>query len=128
MVKVVNDNAHYSKCVLRMGMRTNAKNCDFSDILGDETMETTMKESAEISMGTEISPLDLINIQALAEQVVSLSEYRVQLYDYLKNRMQAIAPNLTVMVCIYRCVISVCICGDFNRVNFVRLENSSAHV
>ena len=100
MVKVVNDNAHYAKCVLRMGMRTNAKNCDFSDILGDETMETTMKESAEISMGTEISALDLINIQALAEQVVSLSEYRVQMYDYLKNRMQAIAPNLTVMVSI----------------------------
>lgn len=98
MVKVLNDNVQYSKCILRMGMRTNAKNCDFSDILGDETIETTMKENAEISMGTEISELDLINISALAEQVVSLSEYRIQLYDYLKNRMQAIAPNLTVMV------------------------------
>jgi nucleolar protein 58 len=31
-------------------------------------------------------------------QVISLSEYRAQLFDYLKNRMQAIAPNLTVMV------------------------------
>merc|ERR1719311_326844 len=34
----------------------------------------------------------------LCEQVVSLSEYRGQLWDYLKNRMQAIAPNLSVMV------------------------------
>lgn len=113
MVKVVNDNVHYAKCVLRMGMRTNAKNCDFSDILGDETVETTLKESAEISMGTEISELDLINISALAEQVISLSEYRIQLYDYLKNRMQAIAPNLTVMVrpqflyCCRRCAAAV---------------------
>eukprot|EP01035_Chromulina_nebulosa_P023078 gene23078-29903_t len=49
-------------------------------------------------MGTEISDLDLVNIKALCEQVVSLSEYRIQLFDYLKNRMAAIAPNLTMMV------------------------------
>ncbi|KAL0190506.1 hypothetical protein M9458_013204, partial [Cirrhinus mrigala] len=30
--------------------------------------------------------------------VVEITEYRSQLYDYLKNRMMAIAPNLTVMV------------------------------
>lgn len=31
-------------------------------------------------------------------QVIEITEYRAQLYDYLKNRMMAIAPNLTVMV------------------------------
>ncbi len=31
-------------------------------------------------------------------QVIQLSEYRAQLYDYLKSRMMAIAPNLTVLV------------------------------
>lgn len=31
-------------------------------------------------------------------QVIEISEYRTQLYDYLKNRMMAIAPNLTIMV------------------------------
>jgi nucleolar protein 58 len=30
--------------------------------------------------------------------VVQLSEYRGQLYEYLKSRMAAMAPNLTVMV------------------------------
>ena len=34
----------------------------------------------------------------LPAQVISLSEYRVQLFDYLKNRMAAIAPNLTILV------------------------------
>lgn len=29
-------------------------------------------------------------------QVIELSEYRGQLFDYLKSRMAAIAPNLTV--------------------------------
>merc|ERR1712032_1799176 len=49
-------------------------------------------------MGTEVSEEDVTNILMLCEQVVSLSEYRAQLWDYLKNRMQAIAPNLSVMV------------------------------
>jgi nucleolar protein 58 len=98
MARIMNDNMFYAKCVLRMGMRVNCKNCDFSDILGDETMENTLKKTAETSMGTEISESDLLNIRALCEQVVSLSEYRLQLFEYLKNRMAAIAPNLTVMV------------------------------
>jgi len=98
MAKVVNDNLFFAKCVKKMGMRTNCKNCDFSDILGDDTMEDTLKKAAETSMGTEISDADLVNITSLCEQVVSLTEYRVQLFEYLKNRMAAIAPNLTVML------------------------------
>merc|ERR1711990_1118754 len=57
-----------------------------------------MKEVAEVSMGTEIGEIDVLNIKALAEQVQSMMEYRVQLFDYLKSRMNAIAPNLTVLV------------------------------
>merc|ERR1719437_148089 len=49
-------------------------------------------------MGTEISEMDIIHIQSLAEQVLSMTEYRAQLFEYLKNRMNAIAPNLTILV------------------------------
>ncbi|KAJ6821289.1 putative nucleolar protein 5-1 [Iris pallida] len=49
-------------------------------------------------MGTEVSELDLINIKELCDQVLSLSEYRAQLYDYLRSRMNTIAPNLTALV------------------------------
>lgn len=66
-------------------------------ILSDE-VETELKEAAVISMGTEISDLDLINIKELCEQVLSLAEYRAQLFDYLKTRMNTIAPNLTALV------------------------------
>lgn len=98
MAKIVNDNIFYAKCVKRMGMRTNCKNCDFSDILGDETMEETLKRTSETSMGTEIFDSDLLNITSLCDQVLTLTDYRLQLFEYLKNRMAAIAPNLTVMV------------------------------
>lgn len=98
MAKILNDNMMYAKCCLRMGTRDHCSGCDFSDIIGDETVEASLKDNAEISMGTEITEADLQSIQALAEQVVDLSEYRLQLYDYLRNRMAAIAPNLTIMV------------------------------
>jgi len=98
MAKILNDNLYYARCVLRMGMRNNCKNCDFSDILSDEGIELVLKKTAETSMGTEISDGDLINIKSLCDQVISLTEYRLQLYEYLKNRMSAIAPNLTMMV------------------------------
>lgn len=49
-------------------------------------------------MGTEISETDLTHIKSLAEQVVSITAYRTELYEYLKNRMAAIAPNLTALV------------------------------
>jgi nucleolar protein 58 len=95
---ILSDNAHYCKLVLKCGMRPSFSKNDLSDILDDETTEAAVKEAAEVSMGTEIADIDIINIQALAEQVLSMTEYRAQLYEYLKNRMNAIAPNLTILV------------------------------
>ncbi len=69
----------------------------FGQILAEE-VESEMKEAAVISMGTEVSDHDMLNIKSLCDQVISLSEYRAQLFDYLRSRMNAIAPNLTVMV------------------------------
>jgi len=63
-----------------------------------EEVEAELKEAAVISMGSDVSDVDLMNIKELCDQVLSLSEYRAQLYDYLKNRMNTIAPNLTALV------------------------------
>ncbi|KAL7551361.1 hypothetical protein ACHAWF_014552 [Thalassiosira exigua] len=95
---IVNDNAQYSKLVLTCGYRSKFRENDLSQILEDESVEAAVKEAAEVSMGTEIADLDVINIRSLAEQVLSMTEYRIQLSDYLKNRMNAIAPNLTIML------------------------------
>ncbi|CCI10534.1 unnamed protein product [Albugo candida] len=97
MGKIITDNLQYAKTVLKMGIRSEIKNLDFSDILS-ESVEAALRDVCEISMGTDISEEDVVNIRALCDQVISLTEYRSQLFDYLKNRMNAIAPNLTVMV------------------------------
>ncbi|KAM0869348.1 hypothetical protein ACQ4PT_040723 [Festuca glaucescens] len=98
LTKIVADNIQYAKVVKLMGNRTNAVNLDFSEILTDDDVEAQLKEAAVISMGTEVNDLDLSNIRELCDQVLSLSEYRAQLYDYLKSRMNTIAPNLTALV------------------------------
>ncbi|GAM89777.1 hypothetical protein ANO11243_078160 [Dothideomycetidae sp. 11243] len=97
MAKIINDNVAFARVILSMGIRSNAATTDLSDILPEE-IEGAVKAAAEISMGTEITDEDLTNIQALAEQVVGFTEYRSQLSSYLTSRMQAIAPNLTVLV------------------------------
>ncbi|MGH0117632.1 UNVERIFIED_CONTAM: hypothetical protein FKN15_041824 [Acipenser sinensis] len=95
--KIITDNLAYCKSVKKIGVRTNVATTDLSDILPEE-VEGEVKTAAEISMGTEVSEEDIGNILHLCDQVIEISEYRAQLYDYLKNRMMAIAPNLTIMV------------------------------
>ncbi|XP_028556174.1 probable nucleolar protein 5-2 [Dendrobium catenatum] len=97
LAKIVQDNIQYAKAVKLMGNRANAVNLDFSEVLPEE-VEAELKEAAVISMGTEVNDLDLANIRELCDQVLSLSEYRGQLYDYLRSRMNTIAPNLTALV------------------------------
>merc|ERR1712200_192257 len=95
--KIITDNIAYVRTIEKMGTRDNAKSVDLSDIL-PEDVEEKVKEAAEISMGTEISGEDIMNIKHLCQQVCEIQEYRGQLYEYLKNRMMAIAPNLTILV------------------------------
>jgi len=97
MAKIVVDNSQYARCILKMGVRNNAAATDFSDVLEPE-VEEPLKESAIVSMGTDISAEDLANISELAGEVVRLMEYRSTLAEYLANRMNSIAPNLTTMV------------------------------
>ncbi|KAI9776152.1 MAG: Nucleolar protein 58 [Geoglossum umbratile] len=97
MGRIVNDNLAYAKVILNMGMRSNAVNADLAAILPEE-IEAAVKAAAEVSMGTEITEEDLINIKLLAEQVVEFTEFRQNLSNYLSARMTAIAPNLTTLV------------------------------
>lgn len=98
-------------------MRENFNESELSDILPPE-LEEKVKEAAEVSMGkrkiklqniyliklffyslgTEISEEDILNIRQLCDEILAIHEYRTHLYDYLKTRMMAIAPNLTVLV------------------------------
>uniref|UniRef100_A0A2K5HEM9 Nucleolar protein 58 n=1 Tax=Colobus angolensis palliatus TaxID=336983 RepID=A0A2K5HEM9_COLAP len=95
--KIISDNLTYCKCLQKVGDRKNYASAKLSELLPEE-VEAEVKAAAEISMGTEVSEEDICNILHLCTQVIEISEYRTQLYEYLQNRMMAIAPNVTVMV------------------------------
>ena len=46
----------------------------------------------------DISPIDLINIERFAKRVVALAEYRKELQEYLRSKMNNIAPNLSALI------------------------------
>lgn len=98
MGKIVTENLAYAKVVRLMGLKTKAKETDFSEVGVPEEIAGEVKSAAETSMGTEITDEDLGNIKTLSERVIELTEYRASLSEYLKLRMTAIAPNLTYMV------------------------------
>lgn len=56
--RVIPENTLFAKTVKLMGIRTNALTTDFSDFLPEE-MADTVKDVAQISMGTEVSSLTL---------------------------------------------------------------------
>jgi len=49
-------------------------------------------------MGTEILADDEKHMKTLARSVTEISDYRANLAEYLKNRMAAVAPNLTILI------------------------------
>ena len=100
MGKIITDNTTYAKAVILIGMRTTVKNLsleEMADVMPEEIAEQ-VKEAAEISMGTEILPDDEAHLKTLAKSVVEISDYRSNLAEYLKNRMAAVAPNLTILI------------------------------
>jgi hypothetical protein len=55
-------------------------------------------QAAKVSMGQDISPIDMANIELFAKRVISLAEYRQKLFTYLHDRMHAVAPNLSALI------------------------------
>ena len=46
------------------------------EITGDEDKAREILEAARSSMGQDISPIDLVNIETFAQRVIALAEYR----------------------------------------------------
>ena len=98
--KIITDNTVYAQAVILIGMRTNVKDLSLEtlqEVIPEEISEQ-VKEAAEISMGTEILKDDETHLKTLAKSVVEISDYRANLAEYLKNRMAAVAPNLTILI------------------------------
>ncbi|KAH8482930.1 hypothetical protein H0E87_027609, partial [Populus deltoides] len=101
LVKIVNDNYIYAKLAKFIDDKSKLsedKLPALTDILGDEDKAKEVVEAAKASMGQDLSPIDLINVQQFAQRVMDLSEYRKKLHEYLVTKMNDIAPNLASLI------------------------------
>lgn len=55
-------------------------------------------DSPCLPAGMDISPIDLINIESFSGRVISLSEYRKGLQEYLRSKMGQVAPSLSALI------------------------------
>jgi len=101
LTRIVGDNVSYAKLVIaiqnRKTLKEEGRNA-LEEITKDEAKAQEILDAAKSSMGTDISDYDVENIIMFANRVVSLAAYKVQLADYLKTKVNTIAPNLTGLI------------------------------
>jgi nucleolar protein 56 len=101
LVKIVPDNYLYAKVSHYIKDRKNLSEesiPELEEILMDSGKATAILEASKMSMGMDISEIDLMNIEMFALRVVNLSEYRKQLSEYLHSKMDQVAPNLQSLI------------------------------
>lgn len=64
----------------------------------DENIAKAILKAARSSMGMDTSESDMNNIAIFTERIISLAEFRRQLYSYLEEKMSTVAPNLSSLI------------------------------
>lgn len=101
LVRCVNEN--YLFCKLAHTIKNKSSLSEESlpvltEITGDPAKAQEILDAAKLSMGTDISEIDMLNIDRFAVRVMKLAEYRKQLHEYLCSKMSACAPNLAALI------------------------------
>ncbi len=96
--KLVADNVMYTKCVQTIKNKNKFEDeSPLADIVGED-LAAQIKSTSEISIGTDISEQDEKFILGLCAQIIDFDEYRSELEEYLKSRINSVAPNLASLV------------------------------
>lgn len=101
LVKIVPENYMYAKVAKLIKNRkelTNEKLEALEEIIMDSAKAQAIIDASKSSMGMDISPVDLLNIEMFAVRVIALADYRKQLAEYLKSKMTGVAPNLATLI------------------------------
>ena len=102
LVKIVGDNLLYARCVKALKNRKEIKAESILETLEEIVMDSAkakaILDASKSSMGMDISVIDLINIDRFADRVIALAEYRKELIEYLRSKMDSVAPNLAALV------------------------------
>merc|ERR1719145_261002 len=69
-----------------------------AEACGSEEVAEEVVKALKMSMGQDIVDMDMSNIDHFAHEVVKLAAMRKTLHDYLKAKMDLVAPNLCALI------------------------------
>ncbi|KAM9799110.1 nucleolar protein 56 [Syngnathus typhle] len=101
LVRIVPDNSLYCRLAQLIGNRkelTDESVASLEEVVMDNAKAQAILDASRSSMGMDISPIDLINIERFSNRVVSLAAYRLELQEYLRSKMSQVAPNLAALI------------------------------
>ncbi|CAM4551590.1 unnamed protein product [Lepidochelys olivacea] len=101
LIKIVSDNYTYcrlAKCIGNRKELSEERLEGLEEIVMDSAKAHAILDASRSSMGMDISPIDLINIESFSSRVISLSEYRKDLQEYLRSKMSQVAPSLSALI------------------------------
>jgi len=101
LYKIVPENALYAQVVKLVKNRKELKQDSLEAleaILMDSGKAQAVIDASKSSMGMDISPVDLLNIDMFASRVIGITEYRKELSAYLRSKMSVVAPNLATLI------------------------------
>ncbi|ESO93136.1 hypothetical protein LOTGIDRAFT_119841, partial [Lottia gigantea] len=101
LARIVTDHFKYARLAKLIKNRkelTRELEDEIEEITIDSSVTKSIYDAAKSSMGMDISPIDLLNIEMFATRVIGLSEYRKNLSEYLQTKMQQVAPNLATLI------------------------------
>mmetsp|Transcript_1089 Transcript_1089/g.1098 ORF Transcript_1089/g.1098 Transcript_1089/m.1098 type:complete len:504 (+) Transcript_1089:34-1545(+) len=99
--EIVKDNYLYARCaafIKDKSTLTEDKLAGLEEIVGEEADAKLILKAAKSSMGMDTSPQDMLNIHIFTERMISLAQYRKELYAYLEEKMAVVAPNLSTLI------------------------------
>ncbi|XP_045932401.1 nucleolar protein 56 [Micropterus dolomieu] len=101
LIKIVPDNSMYCRLAQLIGNRKELSEESLEsleEVVMDSAKAQAILDASRSSMGMDISPIDLINIERFSDRVVSLAAYRLELQEYLRSKMSQVAPNLAALI------------------------------
>jgi len=101
LYKVVSDNHQYALCADFIKDRHSLSEASLEgleQITMDSSKAQAILDAARMSMGMDISAIDLMNIERFAKRLIGLAEYRKKLAVYLKSKMANVAPNMSALI------------------------------
>ncbi|KAJ4454685.1 putative Nucleolar protein 56 [Paratrimastix pyriformis] len=101
LARMVDDNITYAKLICFIKNRsslTDESLAGLEEITKDGAKALEILQTARISMGFDLSEMDMQHVVQFAQRVVDMSAYREKLRTYLTTKMNTVAPNLSALV------------------------------